>query len=60
MSILLKGGKVVNADASVFADVLIRNGIIEEVGTNISVDESVRVIDVTNKIVVPGSFTLPL
>lgn len=56
MSILLKGGKVVNADSSVFADVLIKNGIIEEVGTNIAIDESVKVIDVTNKIIVPGRF----
>lgn len=55
MSILLKGGKVVNADSSVFADVLIRDGLIEEVGTNIAFDESVTVIDVTNKLVVPGT-----
>jgi dihydropyrimidinase len=54
MSILLKGGKVVNFDASVVADVLINNGVIAEIGPNLIAGDGVRVVDVTNKLVMPG------
>lgn len=54
MSILLKGGKVVNHDNSVVADVLITNGVIAAVGPNLVAGEGVRVVDVTNQLVMPG------
>uniref|UniRef100_A0A3P9LKR7 Dihydropyrimidinase n=1 Tax=Oryzias latipes TaxID=8090 RepID=A0A3P9LKR7_ORYLA len=52
--ILIKGGKVVNEDCSVFSDVYIENGKIADVGLNLQVSAGVRVIDATGKLVIPG------
>eukprot|EP01125_Pyxidicula_operculata_P021812 TRINITY_DN8661_c0_g1_i1.p1 TRINITY_DN8661_c0_g1~~TRINITY_DN8661_c0_g1_i1.p1 ORF type:complete len:493 (-),score=129.52 TRINITY_DN8661_c0_g1_i1:78-1556(-) len=52
--LLLKGGKVVNADFSVEADVLIENGKIVKVESNITPPNGCQVIDVTGKVLVPG------
>jgi adenine deaminase len=51
--ILIKGGTVVNADRSFFADVLCENGVITRVGDSISCPGA-RVIDATGKFVMPG------
>lgn len=52
--ILIKGGKVVNEDCSVIGDVYIENGKIVEVGLNLQIPKRVRVIDATDKLVIPG------
>lgn len=52
--ILIKGGKVVNEDCSVISDVYIEDGLIKDVGLNLQVPAGVRVIDATDKLVMPG------
>lgn len=52
--ILIKGGKVVNEDCSVIGDVYIEKGKIVEVGKNLQIPAGVRVIDATEKLVIPG------
>ncbi len=52
--ILIKGGKVVNEDCSVVADVYIQNGRIVEVGPDLQIPAGARVIDATDKLVIPG------
>ncbi|XP_068179653.1 dihydropyrimidinase isoform X2 [Antennarius striatus] len=52
--ILIRGGKVVNEDCSVVSDVYIENGKIAAVGPNLPVQAGVRVIDATDKLVIPG------
>ena len=54
--ILIKGGVVVNATGSEQADVLIEDRIIKQVGTDIQVPEGARIIDATDKLVMPGKF----
>ena len=52
-SYLLKNGRVVNADISEVADVLIEDGKVSSVGQNIT-HKSAEVIDCSNKMVIPG------
>nr|XP_023671393.1 dihydropyrimidinase isoform X1 [Paramormyrops kingsleyae] len=52
--ILIKGGKVVNEDCSVISDVYIEDGLIKDIGLNLQVPAGVRVIDATDKLVMPG------
>lgn len=52
--ILIRGGRVVNEDCSVFSDVYIENGKIVDVGPSLQVPPRVRVIDATDKLVIPG------
>jgi len=52
--ILIKGGKVVNEDYSAISDVYIEHGKIVDVGLDLQVPEGVRVIDATDKLVIPG------
>lgn len=52
--ILIKGGTVVNADHQEVADVYVEDGIIVAVRPNIKVDDDVRVVDATGKLVMPG------
>ncbi|XP_061572024.1 dihydropyrimidinase [Cololabis saira] len=52
--ILIRGGRVVNDDCSVISDVYIQNGKIVEVGPNLQIPAGVRVIDATDKLVIPG------
>nr|CAB3239901.1 dihydropyrimidinase [Phallusia mammillata] len=52
--LLVKGGKVVNADQSFEADVYIENGIISQVGKNLSTPGGTKVVDATGKLVMPG------
>ncbi|KAF7665950.1 hypothetical protein LDENG_00125580 [Lucifuga dentata] len=52
--ILIKGGKVVNEDCSVISDVYIEGGKIVEVGQNLQIPAGVRVIDATDKLLIPG------
>jgi len=52
--LLLKGGKVVNADRSVIADVYCEGGKIVQIGTNLQVPHNTHILDVRGKILVPG------
>lgn len=52
--LLIKGGKVVNADFSFESDVYIENGIIQQVGKNLEVPGGAKVINAEGKLVMPG------
>jgi len=54
MSILVKNGHVVTASEDYIGDLLIRNGKIESIGTNLSESGVDQVIDATGKLVMPG------
>ena len=47
--ILIKGGKVVNDDCSMEADVYIENGIIQQVGRELMIPGGAKVIDASGK-----------
>lgn len=51
---LLKSGTIVNEGKQLVADILIKNGKIEKIGNNLTVDFSVNVIDCEGKFVLPG------
>ena len=55
-SMLLKGGRVVDPSQSLDAvrDVLIVDGVVAAVGTDLSAPEGARVVDVSGKVVTPG------
>ncbi|XP_056151623.1 dihydropyrimidinase-related protein 5a [Lampris incognitus] len=52
--ILIKGGKVVNSDCTTEADVYIENGIIQQVGKELMIPGGAKVIDASDKLVLPG------
>lgn len=52
--ILISGGTVVNADHSAKADVLIHNDKIVRVGQNIEAPKGTKVVDATDRLVMPG------
>uniref|UniRef100_A0A5K3ET21 dihydropyrimidinase n=2 Tax=Mesocestoides corti TaxID=53468 RepID=A0A5K3ET21_MESCO len=52
--LLLKGGTVVNDDRMFPADVYIEDGIIRQVGLNLTIPGGVRTIDAKGKLVMPG------
>lgn len=52
--LLIKGGRVVNDDATATADVFIEDGIIKQIGTNLTVPNGTKVVDATGKYVMPG------
>ncbi|HSG07888.1 MAG TPA: amidohydrolase family protein [Longimicrobiales bacterium] len=52
--ILVRGGRVVNADGIVRADVRIVNGTIAEVAPGLTPGDGARVIDAAGKLVLPG------
>ncbi|WP_299007825.1 dihydropyrimidinase [uncultured Shewanella sp.] len=54
MSILIRGGTVVNADTSTVADVYCEGGIIRAVGDNLSVPTHAETIDASGQYVMPG------
>ncbi|MCF6149271.1 MAG: dihydroorotase [Candidatus Kuenenia sp.] len=54
--LLIKGGYVVDPASGFegYADILVKDGKIEAVSTNITANHSVRIIDATNKHIIPG------
>lgn len=54
--LLIKGGKVVNDDQSVVADVYVEDGIVQQVGPNLNPEPptGLTVLDATDKLVIPG------
>lgn len=54
MSLIIKGGTVVNADASTRADVYIEDGIIKAIGKDLDAPSNAEVIDAGGQYVMPG------
>ena len=54
MTVLIKGGTVVNADQSIRADVLCENGIITAVGEGLDAPSGATVVDAGGQFVMPG------
>ena len=52
--VLIQNGTVVNADASVKADLLIDGAVIKEVRAGISASAADKVVDATGLLVLPG------
>ena len=54
MSILIRGGTVVNADVSQKADVYIQNSVIMALGADLEVPSGCEIIDASGQFVMPG------
>ncbi len=54
MSLLVKNGTIVTADAQFTADILCRDGVISEIGPDLSGPVSCEIIDASGKLVFPG------
>ncbi|TBR44957.1 dihydropyrimidinase [Marinomonas agarivorans] len=54
MSLLLKGGTVVTHEETYQADILCEDGVISQIGSNISTPADTKVLDVTGKLIMPG------
>ena len=54
MSIVIKGGTVVNADASQKADVYVSEGKIQAIGKDLDVPAGTEVLDASGQLVMPG------
>ncbi|CAF2342524.1 unnamed protein product [Rotaria sp. Silwood2] len=52
--LLIKGGRVINDDGNMLADVFIEEGIIKQIGLNLIVPAGTKTIDATGKYVMPG------
>ena len=52
--ILIRGGRIVNADASQLADVRVLGDTIAEIGPDLAPGAGARIIDATGRLVIPG------
>lgn len=57
-AILIKGGTVVNDDSMEVSDVLIEDGKIAQVGQDLEVPSGAKIIDATDKYVMPGGIDM--
>ncbi len=51
---LLKSATIVNEGNQIITDIFIKNGIIEKIGSNLSVDENTQLINLEGMFVLPG------
>src|SRR5208337_4220538 len=54
MAILIRGGTVVNADASQRADVLVEGGAIQAVGPGLAAPAGAEIVDAGGALIMPG------
>lgn len=55
MGTILIGGKIINADKTIDSDLRFENGVIIEIGKNITAKENDEVIDVSGSYILPGA-----
>ena len=55
MELLIKNGTLVNSKGKYKADIAVTNGIIEQIASSIEPTNDAKVIDATNKFVLPGA-----
>uniref|UniRef100_F6QJQ8 dihydropyrimidinase n=1 Tax=Ciona intestinalis TaxID=7719 RepID=F6QJQ8_CIOIN len=54
----IKGGRIVNSDLTTKADIFVENGVIRQVGNDLTIPGGVTCIDATGALIVPGGIDL--